>query len=110
MRTTHTQKLEKPLYKGDYVVATKYNDGDPMDPHCVGFFDEMTPWGKFRVVDSKGTQYYFGGFKKCERITAKTGAILCQLFKVVSDQRGNSIWYWRRNLKKAQKLLEVMEK
>ena len=30
----------KPLVRGDYVLATKYADGDPRDHFCVGFLRE----------------------------------------------------------------------
>jgi len=31
----------KKIKKGDYVLATKYSDGDPKDHFAVGFFDKM---------------------------------------------------------------------
>jgi hypothetical protein len=30
------------LNKGDYVVATKYGDGDPKDQFCIGFIEGLT--------------------------------------------------------------------
>ncbi len=29
---------------GDYVLATKYSDGDPGDPWCLGFYAGVAPW------------------------------------------------------------------
>jgi len=41
----------------DYVLATKYGDGDPMDPFAVGFYDGEKYEGRHFVVDRDGKQF-----------------------------------------------------
>ena len=44
------------LQKGDYVLATKWHDGDSRDQWCCGFFEGMTEHDnpRYEVVDSEG--------------------------------------------------------
>ena len=57
------------LPKGTYVLATKYDDGDPGDAWGVGFYLESFRFGdgpvRHRVIDSEG-KYLYGpkGFVK----------------------------------------------
>lgn len=67
------------LSKGDYVLATKYSDGDPGDQWCVGFYDGWYDhYGQTRhlVVDSAGRSFRGNGFRRCERITDAEGRFL----------------------------------
>lgn len=65
------------LTKGDYVLATKYSDGDPMDHWCVGFYDGVTAPHynppRFDVVDSNGRNFRGNGFRRIEKITEAEG-------------------------------------
>ncbi len=36
------------LCVGDYVLATKYHDGNPQDHWCVGFYHSTLDYGKGR--------------------------------------------------------------
>lgn len=68
--------MTRELQKGDYVLATKYADGDPYDGYAVGFFDSMLPkvaGDRFMVVNSAGKQYRGNGFRRCERISYELG-------------------------------------
>ena len=57
---------------GDYVLATKYDDGDPGDHYCTGFYV-----GSFRdrhlVADSNGGLYRYNGFRRIEKIEPDEG-------------------------------------
>lgn len=67
------------MKKGDYVLATKYSDGDPGDPFCVGFFDSTYDhFGESRhlVVDNEGKQFRFNGFRRVEKISDAEGHYL----------------------------------
>lgn len=95
--------------QGDYVLATKYADGDPGDQWAVGFFDSMLPKAggdRFMVVDGEGRQFRGNGFRRCEKITDEQGAwLLSQVDEIEAsiphvgyDEDGNwygqSIWDW----------------
>lgn len=97
------------LQKGDYVVATKYEDGDPGDAWVVGFFDSMLPklgGDRYMVVDSEGKQYRGNGFRRCEKITHEQGVwMLAHQREIEASMRefyydddgvryGRSVWDW----------------
>lgn len=51
------------MQKGDYVLATKYRDGDPGDNWCVGFYDHEDK-GRHYVTDADGKQFRANGFRR----------------------------------------------
>lgn len=62
--------------KGDYVLGTKYRDGDPYDGYAVGFYDGcFDHFGQTRhlVVDGEGKQFRANGFRRVERISSQLG-------------------------------------
>jgi hypothetical protein len=62
--------------KGDYVIATKFCDGDPDDQWCVGFYDHSEDIGvttRYFVVDSKDKQTRANGYRKIKVISRATG-------------------------------------
>lgn len=64
------------MEKGDYVLATKYADGDPCDQWCVGWYDHhYDHFGQTRhmVVDSDGRQFRGNGFRRVGLITPDVG-------------------------------------
>jgi hypothetical protein len=85
-----------PLQKGDYVLATKYDDGDPCDQFCVGFYrNPLTQYTKVRhdIVDSDGNLFRGNGFRRAEVITQEEGSALIALFPEISDKPGKSLWW-----------------
>jgi hypothetical protein len=99
---------------GDYVLATKYEDGDPGDQWAVGWFTGMLPKGsmedtkhwRFMVADQNGNQYRGNGFRRCEPISHDEGVYICQhqpaidatVSQLFYDDDGNkvgkSLWDW----------------
>lgn len=80
--------------KGDYVLATKWGDGDPNDQWCVGFFDREDD-GRFYVVDNAGNQFRATGFRRVKKISQRRGEfILRNKEQVISHNR--SLWWWAR--------------
>lgn len=77
------------LTKGDYVLATKYDDGDPCDPYAVGFYDKEFR-GRHQVVDALGNSFRNNGFRRVQKITAAEGQYI--LNEVKGDVPGISIW------------------
>jgi hypothetical protein len=79
----------------DYVLATKYSDGDPKDHWCVGFFDSMTDHipPRYNVVDAEGKQFRHNGFRCIKNITREEGAALLKSATEI-EQSGESVWDW----------------
>lgn len=69
---TDTQKA---LDAGTYVLATKYDDGDPFDQWCVGIYDRFENERHY-VVDPNGKQFRLNGFRRCEEISEQFGDFL----------------------------------
>ena len=97
------------MQKGDYVLATKYADGDPGDQYAVGFFDSMLPkmgGDRYMVVDNGGKQFRGNGFRRCEPITDAEGRWMIErfphfkFFETKQDEHGEdvvvgwSVWDW----------------
>ena len=100
------------LKKGDYVLATKYSDGDPCDHFCVGFFDGMLKdnYGneteRYIVIDSDGARFRHSGFRRCERISKDVGDTLVSASPFIGDRRGYSLWYWRHHPKQLKDMIQ----
>lgn len=95
--------IERPLEFGDYVLATKYGDGDPGDQWCIGFFAGTTPTSnRFLVVDSDGKSFRHSGFRRCERIPPMCGKVILEAGDFIGGigRSPKSLWYWKRNWKK----------
>lgn len=64
---------------GDYVLATKYSDGDPGDNWALGFYAgpmlEYTP-PRHDVVDGSGRSIRGNGFRRVARVRKDVGAWL----------------------------------
>ena len=59
---------------GDYVLATKYDDGDPGDPWAVGFYGGLNDGDRHGVKDEAGLWIYGGNrFRRVGRVTAEIG-------------------------------------
>lgn len=88
------------LKKGDYVLATKYSDGDPGDHFVVGFYDSILPkvgGDRHMVVDSEGKQFRGNGFRRVAKISARRGEWIIRHLKLIEDARDRfSVWHWFR--------------
>lgn len=96
------------LKKGDYVLATKWQDGDPLDQWCIGFYDGMYCYGRFLVVDKDGKQFRANGFRRAEKISKARGKWLLEIKEVIEKQTRTgskrSLWGWlRQPMRKSQK-------
>ena len=96
------------LVRGDYVLATKWRDGDPCDHFVVGFFREMLG-GKYLVEDGREKLFRRNGFSRCERIRGEVGFLLVNAIPIISDHHGCSVWYWKRHPKELKELIDVSE-
>lgn len=91
--------MAKRIEKGDYVLATKYGDGNPGDHFCVGFFSHMLAEDRFIVVDDKGVPFRANGFRRVEKISAECGAFIVNNLRTI-EYSGRSVWGFKRNWKK----------
>jgi len=100
------------LKQGDYVLATKYSDGDTKDHFCVGFFNGMLIQNdgkvtdRHMVIDSEGKNFRGNGFRRCEKISQKVGDILVANINLM-EQGCASAWYWRYHPKQLQTLADI---
>lgn len=77
---------------GDYVLATKYHDGDTGDHYCVGFLSKIDG-DRFHVVDNSRKSFRANGFRRVERITGLEGYYLVnEIFPNLLPDGDLSIW------------------
>lgn len=85
------------LKRGDYVLATRYADGDPQDHWAIGFFDGLTSPRynppRYNVVDSEGAQFRGNGFRRIERIDGVRGAWMLKHARDI-ELSGRSVWHF----------------
>ena len=84
----------KPPTKGDYVLATKYADGDPKDQWAVGFYDKQEG-DRHYVTDEHGHQFRHNGFRRVKTITGERGKWLLEIRQYI-EESGRSIWFFAR--------------
>lgn len=59
---------------GDYVLATKWNDGDPGDPWGLGIYAGTHALDNTRhLVNHDGKPIRIGGYRKCHPIRKDVG-------------------------------------
>ena len=78
---------------GDYVLATKYGDGDPCDHFFVGFVSGYPHHGRYLCVDNGGNNQRANGFRRVEKLTADEGQQLVEMMPAIGDRRGPSLWW-----------------
>lgn len=65
------------LNVGDYVLATKYADGDPQDHWAIGFYAGITSPHydppRYDVLDGQGNNFRGNGFRRVEKISRARG-------------------------------------
>ena len=71
---------------GDYVLATKYDDGDPCDHFFVGFVSGFTHHNRYLCVDNDGKKQRANGFRRAEVITADEGRQLVEMMPDIGDR------------------------
>jgi hypothetical protein len=93
---------------GDYVLATKYSDGDPCDHFFVGFISGFTDHEpqRYMIKNGDGQNQRNNGFRRAERITATEGRMLVEIFPKIGDKIGPSLWW---HLSKIRNKLAISE-
>jgi len=87
---------------GDYVVATKYSDGDSKDHFCVGIFNGMTDHNpqRFDVVDTEGKSFRGNGFRRIRRCRQDVGERIVNNLKNI-ELSDRSVWSWVRQFERS---------
>jgi hypothetical protein len=81
------------LKEGDYVLATKFADGDPCDQFCVGFVTRINDIdGRVFVVNGDGVSFRANGFRRAEVISPEEGAAIVAAMPQFCDKPGPSLW------------------
>jgi hypothetical protein len=83
---------ETKIEVGDYVLATKYNDGDPCDHFCIGFVSSFTWHDRYIIVDNEGRNQRHNGFRRAEKITEEEGRQLVEMMPEIGDVPGPLLW------------------
>ena len=58
---------------GDYVLATKFHDGDPGDPWALGLYAGVEFGDRHMVKDAAGQNIRGNGYRRVGRITIEIG-------------------------------------
>lgn len=96
---TPARRPEEEPKIGDYVLATKYGDGDPQDHWCVGYYAGITAPHydppRYDVVDGEGNQFRGNGFRRIKKIKPERGAELLLHAREI-ELSGMSVWHFAR--------------
>lgn len=84
----------KKLKIGDYVLATKWSDGDPKDHWCIGIYSGEEN-GRHYVVDKNGNNFRGNGFRRAKKITSNRGKWMLDRSEEI-EHSGRSVWGWLR--------------
>lgn len=101
--------------KGDYVLATKYNDGDPKDHFCIGLYDgklftrDGVETDRHMIVDSDGKLFRANGFRRCQKVSDANRALFANNVQLL-EKCSASIWYWYYHPKQFQELVQDMQR
>jgi hypothetical protein len=86
------------IANGEYVLATKYTDGDPGDEWAVGFLHHREG-GRYYVVDGGGIQFRGNGFRRIQRLTPEVGERIL-MYRDTIERSRRSLWWWKAGLSK----------
>lgn len=86
--------MKEELKKGDYVLASKYDDGHLGDHWHVGWFVGMTDHDepRYEVADNDGNLVRGNGFRRAERITPFVGN---ELIRLAKEEEWERMCYWK---------------
>lgn len=84
---------DESITKGEYVLATKWSDGDPGDHWGVGFYDRLEN-GRHYIVDRAGQQIRGNGFRRAGRITMDVGIWLLSAAKSLEASPPGTVNLW----------------
>jgi hypothetical protein len=86
-------EMQEPVALGDYVLATKWGDGDPGDPWAVGFYAGQSG-DRHLVNDSTGASIRANGYRRVGRVTREVGAWLLSAAKELELSPPGAVNLW----------------
>jgi len=82
---------------GDYVLATKYDDGD----HCfVGFVSGYAWNHRYLIADNDGNSQRANGFRRIEKLTEEEGLQLVAMMPFIVNRQGPSVWWYLNKIRR----------
>jgi hypothetical protein len=95
----HRKPRDEPyVKKGELVVATRYSDGDPIDPFCVGFYNGFYEEGgekRHLVLDGEGRNLRKKGFRRVAPVGKERGAWMRRNHAYIEEMKDRfSVWHW----------------
>ena len=103
--------MTKEVEDGDYVIGTRWQDGNPGDPWAVGWVEKL-PFlirdtkSRWYVKDKKGTDLN-GLYRRVKKISAERGDFLIRNADYIEAQKRYSVWYFVRcNMDEWQKFID----
>lgn len=91
--------MKTSIAPGDYVLATKYKDGDPNDHWCLGFYQEAYLHCGYDqrhiVVDENGYPFRANGFRRVKKVSRSRGEWLLKNTSLIQSS-GMSVWHFVR--------------
>ncbi len=89
-------KMKMTPKPGDYVLATKYSDGDSQEYWAVGFYAGASADGdRHYVVDHRGEMFRASGFGRVKKISQKRGDWILDHARII-EQSSHSMWHYAR--------------
>jgi hypothetical protein len=90
-------EISQKLNAKNYVLATKYSDGDPQDHFCVGFCIGETSHNppRYDVVDAEGNLFRGNGFRRIKKISKARGDWIVKNIPNI-EKSGRSVWFFSR--------------
>jgi hypothetical protein len=92
------------MKQGDYVLATKYRDGDPQDHWCVGFYAKefwVSSRRRHDIVDDEGVLFRHNGFRRVQHISQQEGDWLIESKDEIRFSK--SLWHFLRAFRRQNK-------
>lgn len=96
---TEQTRPKAEIQNGDYVLATRWSDGDPRDPWFIGFYDGNNGNDKLirhYVTGNDGVRFRPGGYTRVKKISAEMGAWLLANQEAI-EASGRSLYILIRN-------------
>lgn len=82
---------------GEYVLGTKWSDGDPQDPWAIGFLSEIheTSYVRYFTVTHADGRIIRSGLRKVRKISQDRGKWLLENSRMI-EESGRRLGYWLR--------------
>ena len=84
---------------GDYVLATRWSDGDSQDPWCVGFYAGVSETGSHVVSYGDGLSRTF---RKVKKISKARGDFIIKNKPAIERMNKSLLWWSSVSMKSVE--------